>query len=243
LALVSFLIIKIKERKSTKSSKAKLTIFITILIFQSIFLIPSYYAGWEKGEYYYNEKLFYVNCYSLSHGSECLEKPPFHGMELAFDKEYLEIINYWASENKGIFGEQDFNNENKNDIELFNTIEKSNVNKEIGIGEILKINEVDKLEKSVIISEQYVKIEGWMTDDNQNELDSIFLIMDGKAFLKYDDFLQYSNNETSIKSKWIITFLAGYLTEGCHDISVIRLKDNNLFSIKQEVSICKNNHS
>ena len=97
-------------------------------------------------------------------------------MELAFDKEYLEIINYWASENKGIFGEQDFNNENKNDIELFNTIEKSNVNKEIGIGEILKINEVDKLEKSVIISEQYVKIEGWMTDDNQNELDSIFLI-------------------------------------------------------------------
>jgi len=243
LVLVSFLIIKIKERKSTKSSKAKLTIFITILIFQSIFLIPSYYAGWEKGEYYYNEKLFYVNCYSLSHGSECLEKPPFHGMELAFDKEYLEIINYWASENKGIFGEQDFNNENKNDIELFNTIEKSNVNKEIGIGEILKINEVDKLEKSVIISEQYVKIEGWMTDDNQNELDSIFLIMDGKAFLKYDDFLQYSNNETSIKSKWIITFLAGYLTEGCHDISVIGLKDNNLFSIKQEVSICKNNHS
>ena len=106
MVLVSFLIIKIKERKSTKSSKAKLTIFITILIFQSIFLIPSYYAGWEKGEYYYNEKLFYVNCYSLSHGSECLEKPPFHGMELAFDKEYLEIINYWASENKGIFGEQ-----------------------------------------------------------------------------------------------------------------------------------------
>ena len=108
-------------------------------------------------------------------------------------------------------------------------------------GEILKINEESDLQKSVIISEQYVKIEGWMADNNQGELDSIFLIMDDEPFLRYDDFLEYTKNQSSIKSKWIITFLSGYLTEGCHDISIVGIKDSKLLSMKQEVSICKNN--
>ena len=241
LVLISLIIVKIKGRKSSRSSKLKLTIFISILVFQSIFLIPSYYASWEKGEYYYNQKLFYVDCYSLSHGSECLEKPPSHGMGLAFEKEHLEIINYWVSENKGIFGEENFNSENKNDIKFFNDIVSIDFEKKIGYGEILKINKESDLQKSVIISEQYVKIEGWMVDDNQNELDSIFLIMDDEPFLRYDDFLEYTKNQSSIKSKWIITFLSGYLTEGCHDISIVGIKDSKLLSMKQEVSICKNN--
>ena len=241
LVLISLIIVKIKGRKSSRSSKLKLTIFISILVFQSIFLIPSYYASWEKGEYYYEQKLFYVDCYSLSHGSECLEKPPSHGMGLAFEKEHLEIINYWASENKGIFGEENFNSENKNDIKFFNDVVRTDFEKKIGYGEILKINEESDLQKSVIISEQYVKIEGWMADNNQGELDSIFLIMDDEPFLRYDDFLEYTKNQSSIKSKWIITFLSGYLTEGCHDISIVGIKDSKLLSMKQEVSICKNN--
>ena len=241
LVLISLIIVKIKGRKSSRSSKLKLTIFISILVFQSIFLIPSYYASWEKGEYYHNQKLFYVDCYSLSHGSECLEKPPSHGMGLAFEKEHLEIINYWASENKGIFGEENFNSENKNDIKFFNDVVRTDFEKKIGYGEILKINEESDLQKSVIISEQYVKIEGWMADNNQGELDSIFLIMDDEPFLRYDDFLEYTKNQSSIKSKWIITFLSGYLTEGCHDISIVGIKDSKLLSMKQEVSICKNN--
>ena len=241
LVLISLIIVKIKGRKSSRSSKVKLAIFISILVFQSIFLIPSYYASWEKGEYYYEQKLFYVDCYSLSHGSECLEKPPSHGMGLAFEKEHLEIINYWASENKGIFGEENFNSENKNDIKFFNDVVRTDFEKKIGYGEILKINEESDLQKSVIISEQYVKIEGWMADNNQGELDSIFLIMDDEPFLRYDDFLEYTKNQSSIKSKWIITFLSGYLTEGCHDISIVGIKDSKLLSMKQEVSICKNN--
>ena len=241
LVLISLIIVKIKGRKSSKSSKVKLAIFVSILVFQSIFLIPSYYASWEKGEYYYEQKLFYVDCYSLSHGSECLEKPPSHGMGLAFEKEHLEIINYWASENKGIFGEENFNSENKNDIKFFNDVVRTDFEKKIGYGEILKINEESNLQKSVIISEQYVKIEGWMADNNQGELDSIFLIMDDEPFLRYDDFLEYTKNQSSIKSKWIITFLSGYLTEGCHDISIVGIKDSKLLSMKQEVSICKNN--
>ena len=241
LVLISLIIVKIKGRKSSKSSKVKLAIFVSILVFQSIFLIPSYYASWEKGEYYYEQKLFYVDCYSLSHGSECLEKPPSHGMGLAFEKEHLEIINYWASENKGIFGEENFNSENKNDIKFFNDVVRTDFEKKIGYGEILKINEESDLQKSVIISEQYVKIEGWMADNNQGELDSIFLIMDDEPFLRYDDFLEYTKNQSSIKSKWIITFLSGYLTEGCHDISIVGIKDSKLLSMKQEVSICKNN--
>ena len=241
LVLISLIIVKIKGRKSSRSSKVKLAIFISILVFQSIFLIPSYYASWEKGEYYYNQKLFYVDCYSLSHGSECLEKPPSHGMGLAFEKEHLEIINYWASENKGIFGEENFNSENKNDIKFFNDVVRTDFEKKIGYGEILKVNEESELQKSVIISEQYVKIEGWMMDDNQGELDSVFLIMDDQPFLRYDDFLEYTKNQSSIKSKWVITFLSGYLAEGCHDISIVGIKDSELFSMKQEVSICKNN--
>ena len=80
-----------------------------------------------------------------------------------------------------------------------------------------------------------------MADNNQGELDSIFLIMDDEPFLRYDDFLEYTKKQSSIKSKWIITFLSGYLTEGCHDISIVGIKDSKLLSMKQEVSICKNN--
>ena len=49
-----------------------------------VFLIPSYYAGWIKGEYYFEEKMAFVNCYSLTHGTECLFPPPFHGMPAAY---------------------------------------------------------------------------------------------------------------------------------------------------------------
>ena len=64
--------------------------------------------------------------------------------------------------------------------------------------------------------------------------------MNNEPFLRYNDFLEH-DNEPGMKSKWIITFLSGYLTEGCHDISIVGIKDSKLLSMKQEVSICKNN--
>ena len=63
-----------------------------------IFLIPSYYASWYKGDYYYEQKLSHVNCYSLTHGSECLKSIPTSSgpldPSLEREDEQMILINY-----------------------------------------------------------------------------------------------------------------------------------------------------
>ncbi len=64
-----------------------------------LLLIPSYYSGWERGEYYFNEKMDFVNCFSLSPNSDCLENYS------TYEDDFLPMINYLIENKLSIFSE------------------------------------------------------------------------------------------------------------------------------------------
>jgi len=96
------------------------------------------------------------------------------------------------------------------------------------------------LDKSVLI------ITGWSLDQNNQQLDNLYLLVDEKPFLKYDDFISrddIANNRNlnpSEKSGWVISFLSGYLEEGCHNLSVASLKNQQIIMYTQVIQVCKN---
>ena len=246
LVLVSMLMLEIKKNRPKKFANIKLCICIVIIISQMVFLVPSYYASWVKGEHYYEVKTAYVDCYSLTHGTECLKAPEFSGtLEPPFELNRMYITNFWLENKLSIFGEESFNQQNRDDLKYFEDVLKKNPNYELGVGEIEKVNDRIVLEDTVVMKEEFIKIEGWMLDKDRNQLDSLFVIIDDIPFLKYDDFVymdskEYSVNETrNNNSKWIITFLSGYLELGCHDISFVGLHNETLFHLDQKIILCK----
>jgi len=246
LVLVSMLMLEIKKNRPKKFANIKLCICIVIIVSQMVFLVPSYYASWVKGEHYYEVKTAYVDCYSLTHGTECLKAPEFSGtLEPPFELNRMYITNFWLENKLSIFGEKSFNQQNRDDLKYFEDVLKKNPNYELGVGEIEKVNDKIILEDTVVVKEEFIKIEGWMLDKDRNQLDSLFLIIDDRPFLKYDDFvsmdsMEYSVNETrNNNSKWIITFLSGYLELGCHDISFVGLHNETLFYLDQKIILCK----
>ena len=246
LVLVSMLMLEIKKNRPKKFANIKLCICIVIIVSQMVFLVPSYYASWVKGEHYYEVKTAYVDCYSLTHGTECLKAPEFSGtLEPPFELNRMYITNFWLENKLSIFGEESFNQQNRDDLKYFEDVLKKNPNYELGIGEIEKVNDRIVLEDTVVMKEEFIKIEGWMLDKDRNQLDSLFVIIDDIPFLKYDDFVymdskEYSVNETkNNNSKWIITFLSGYLELGCHDISFVGLHNETLFHLDQKIILCK----
>ena len=102
-----------------------------------------------------------------------------------------------------------FNQKNRDDLKYFEDVLKKNPNYELGVGEIQKVNDRIVLEDTVVMKEEFIKIEGWMLDKDRNQLDSLFVIIDDIPFLKYDDVVymdskEYSVNETrNNNSKWI----------------------------------------
>jgi len=241
LVLVSMILINVRKNTTDKKRFLKIILIITIILSQMIFLIPSYYAGWIKGEYYFDEKMAYVNCYSLTHGTECLYPPPFHGMAPAFERNDLEFFNYLAENQLGIFGESNFNEQNKIDISEFNSILQNNVKSEIGFGQIEKINDKKIYEEVINIKEDFVNLEGWILDQNKKPVESIFLMINDKPFLKYDDFIVREDIEKIDDGfGWNIIFLSGYIEKGCHEISIIGQNGQKIIEQEQRITICRN---
>ena len=245
LVLVSMLMLEIKKNRLKKFVNTKLCFCVVIIASQMIFLIPSYYASWDKGEHYYQEKMWYVDCYSLTHGPDCLNAPKFSGMEPPFQLGKISAVNFWLENKLSIFGDEGFNQQNRNDLEYLESILEDNPNYELGIGSIEKVSDRIISENQIVIKEEFVKIEGWMLDKDGNQLDSLFLLVNNNPFLKYDDFVSTDDKENIIdltdhnNSKWIITFLSGYLESGCHDISFIGLHDETVFYLDQKITLCK----
>ena len=247
IILVSMIILRLKDKHnhSKRNRNIKIFICLAIIISQMVFLIPSYYASWTKGEHYFDQKLAYIDCYSLTHGTECLETPAFSGtLSPPFEVGNISIINFWLENKLSIFGEQNFNQQNKQDTKMFSEILESDLIYEKGIGEIKKINNMSISEKVILKNEQFVIIEGWMVDDERKQVDSIFLMVDDKPFLKYDDFLKNEDayhelDSYDVKPEWTITFLSGYLELGCHKISVLALQEERVIQLEQEFTLCK----
>ena len=246
LVLVSMLMLEIKKNRSKKFVNIKLCFCIVVIASQMLFLVPSYYASWVKGEYYYDLKNVYVDCYSLTHGTECLKAPEFLGTNAPpFEAGKMDVKNFWLENKLSIFGEKSFNQQNRDDLNEFRDILENNSDIEPGFGKIEKINGKLISEQSTVIEESFVNIEGWMLDGNNMPLNSIFLMIDDEPLLKYDDFIHREdikeNSHDIYESNygWNIIFLSGYIEKGCHEIAIIGLSDETLVKIEQKIELCR----
>jgi len=246
IVLISIIMTNLNKNKlKTNYYKFKIGILLSIIILQMIFLIPSYYAGWEKAEYYYAQKLLNQNCYSLSHGNECLTASA-PGLTAPYERGVLDIFNFWLENNYSFFSDKNFNKQNTNDMLEFQDFLNSSPTKITTSGKIEKLNNQKIITETIDIENQFIKLEGWILDSELNTLDSIYLMIDSKPFLKYDDLYEVDiqnisdmliNEETA--TGWTITFLTGYIDEGCHTISILGKSGNSLFELDQNLLICK----
>jgi len=117
----------------------------------------------------------------------------------------------------------------------------------VGFTEIETINDSLVFEdKSLIIENPLVTINGWSLDENKKELDSIYLIVNGEPFLKYDHF--YPRNDIAEdlglnmdnNAGWTISFLSGYLKDDCQKITLVGVKDDRKIEFENEIQLCKN---
>ena len=230
LALISLIILDIKKCPLHTQKKILLYFLIAVIIGHMILLIPSYYAGWLRGDHYFQLKTEYANCYSLSPELDCIKKP---SDILLSDKNTM--INYWIENKLSIFGDPSFNNKNLEHISYFEETWDKNNETSVGIGEIELINNIPIAGKrTVYVNEPLVIISGSILDEKEKQLDSVFLLVDDKPFIKFD-------NSAQSYSEWKIFFMSGYLENDCQLISIAGFKDNKNIKLHQEIELCKNN--
>jgi len=91
-------------------------------------------------------------------------------------------------------------------------------------------------------------------DENKETPSDVYLIIDDEPFLKINSSLHHTEKNKlfpgedvsnalgineSVRSGWDVSFLSGYLDEGCHSISIGFLDNNFLFIKNFPNKICK----
>ena len=200
-----------------------------------VLLIPSYYAGWQRADHYYDEKNSYVSCFSLNPDKSCQELYP------TFENEFLEMINHLIMNKQGIFNDYDFNQNANSNAENFSNFQSHNVifsqnNK------ITSINEISINDQTIYeIKDQILFINGQLTTDPNSIVEELYIIIDDKPILKIDDY----NIETTVQennsvfSSWSTYIMSGYLENGCHSINLVGITEKEKIYSSNQVSICR----
>ena len=242
LVLIGFLIINLRGNIQKNRVKVIVIFLIIILVTQSILLIPSYYAGWIRADHYFETKLRIMECYSLSNDPTCLESGEILGSIVV-----NELMNYFIENNLSFFNDKNFNSKNEQDIEFFKIVWSEKPTTDMGFSEIETVNNAPiPNNQTFMVEKSLVTIKGWSLDENGKELDSLYLIVNDEPFLKYDhfnprsDISDYLGINTDLNSGWSITFLAGYLNDGCHKITFAGIKNDKKIGFENEIQLCKN---
>ena len=227
-------------RKPPKSIKKNFVVYflIILLVTQMIMLVPSYYSGYIRAEKVFEEKQLLLNCFSLSANIDCDYLPISAPM---FNSAYASTLNYLIQNNLGIFNEKQFNEKNTLSLEKFETYIDNN--KFFEGGQITLIDGNDVISKNDFhIKKEFVRIDGWLLLEKAKELNSIFLIIDGKQFLESHNFKinDIENEQNLTKFDWSAIFLSGYLDSGCHSLEIVGISDNEKILLKDKMNICKN---
>ncbi len=248
LVLISLIMIDLKKTPLHTKKKILFYFLLAIIIAHMVLLIPSYYAGWSRGEHYFQLKTDYANCYSLSPKLDCIK--PNNELNDVISVAEHAMINYWIENKLSIFGDASFNKKNLEHVSYFEQTWNENNETNLGIGEIELINGISIAEKTTIsLDNQMVVISGWVLNEEKKQLDSIFLLVDDKPFIKFDDFQPRKDisenfgDNIEIYSGWEMFFMSGYLENDCQSISIAGFKDDKNIRLSQKIEICKNNTS
>ena len=145
------------------------------------------------------------------------------------------------------FKDKNFNSENEQDVKFFKTALHVKAQSDVGFTEIETINDLPVFEdKPFIVEKPLTTINGWSLDENKKELDSIYLIVNGEPFLKYahfyprDDISEDLGLNMGNNAGWTISFLSGYLKDGCQKITLVGVQDDRKIKFDNEIQLCKN---
>ena len=220
---------------STNSKKKIITIIlILLLISQMVLLVPSYYSGWQRGEYYSQEKTDFVNCFSLSPKIDCLDK--YH----TYPEDYLPMINYLIENKLSIFDDSEKLNEIKS-LEKFRTLKSHS--------DISIKNNFESINDEFIqnnnrydVTQEVIKINGWFDISIDSVPKNLFLLIDGKPIIENHD-MKLTQNKNQIPNyttvNWSIFFLSGYIDSGCHPVQLAGIIDDEKIYLENELTLCK----
>jgi len=232
----------IYEFKKISKKNAVVIFFIILIIAQMILLIPSYYAGWERGEYYYDEKTRYVSCFSLNPAQSCQELHPIlYENHFLLENEFLEMINHLIINKQSIFNDRDFNKENDSNIVNFSKFQ----NHAAIFSENNKINSINKISISdqtiYEIVDPLLSINGRLIIDQDSTIEGLFMLIDDKPILKINDYniqtIEQKDNSSLIS--WSIYLMSGYIENGCHSVNVVGITETEKIYSSNDISICR----
>jgi len=230
------------EFKKISKKNAVVIFFIILIIAQMILLIPSYYAGWERGEYYYDEKTRYVSCFSLNPAQSCQELHPIlYENHFLLENEFLEMINHLIINKQSIFNDRDFNKENDSNIVNFSKFQ----NHAAIFSENNKINSINKISISdqtiYEIVDPLLSINGRLIIDQDSTIEGLFMLIDDKPILKINDYniqtIEQKDNSSLIS--WSIYLMSGYIENGCHSVNVVGITETEKIYSSNDISICR----
>jgi len=239
IVLAALIIFEIRKQQKSNSKTVILIILYSIIVLHMFLLVPSYYSGWVRGEHYLEEKLVLVECLSLKYDTDCLD---FY--ENILGSSGGRFYNYLLENDLSIFSDRDFSLD-KNELIDYQII-KNDQTSSIGYGKIESINH-NLLDgsSSIGLQSDTVILKGWAVDSEKEELDNLFLLVNGLPLSKSDSFDSRTdlasdlNISESERSGWTFSFLSGYLDEGCNSLSLAGSKNQHLVRISDTVELCK----
>ena len=124
--------------------------------------------------------------------------------------------------NQSIFTETEFEKVN---FEVLQTFSSYDMSKDTSlIGEITHINQENILDENTHykLEDEFIQIDGWIKKPIHQNLEKIYLKIDDKLLLEYDDFQILDDdieNDSSIIN-WKIFVMSGYIPEDCNQMNI-----------------------
>lgn len=241
IVLAALMIFEIKKQQKSNNKKIILIILYLIIFSHMLLLAPSYYSGWVRGEHYLQEKLILIECLSLKYDKNCIN---FYEHMLDPTNSRDQEYNFLLENNLSIFSEKDFSL-NQNELDDYEKI-KNDLTPSVGYGKIESINNNSLDGQDTInVEDNIIILKGWAIDSEKNELDNLFLLVNGLPLSKSEEFdlrtdlIASFDIDDSERAGWTFSFLSGHLDDGCSSLSLVSYKNQNLIKFSDTLQICK----
>ena len=198
-----------------------------------ILLVPSYYSGWQRGAYYFDEKSEFINCFTLYPEKDCLQKYP------AYDIDFLLMINYLIEKKLSIFADSNYINQD-NTTKKFNSLNTSPLSLQNNFSLLDGKSITNNLEYN--ITEELFQLDGWFTTKSDSIPTSLFLLIDGNPIHENKNFELIYNSDPlnyNVKVNWSIFFLSGHIESGCHLVQLASTTNFEKTLLENKLQICK----
>lgn len=244
IMLVANTILEIKNDNLIKNKRIILIFLYSIIALQMLFLIPSYYNGWWKADYYYNEKIDHIECFSLHYPGHSCDEYYIKSLDRSEDETWYNtfiVLNYFKKNDFNLFSDSEFNKDTIRELNEFNEIMTHSYTVKVD-GEITKVNNIEETgEYTIKTEDQALFLSGFIIEKNIENIHSMYFIVDGRPSAEFYG-LRYSDNQDkddiNDKVEWNFGILKNYLQKGCKTVSIGGIKNNKPFMLDDTVKVC-----